>query len=194
MSQLQLLSRMKIKHTLFVVLFTIVCSANAATPVPGDILTIENPSPPVDLKVVNRLWHYIKDVTGAPKDLPPPSITLDWEVPIRAAMGTQFPTEEEPNVRLQISIAPRTIDTWPREMVEYGIGHELVHYVFILQENNWDATKSTFSVKRKHHCDPEFKAITRGVADQLWAIWHSDALRSKMYDEVQKACANFPQQ
>jgi hypothetical protein len=185
---------MKIKHVLFIVLLSIVCSANAGPSRPGDILVIENPPPPIDLEVVNRLWHYIKKAINAPADLPPPPIVMDWKVPIMARMGTQYPDENEPNLRFQISIAPRTVDMWEPEMVLYGIGHELVHYVFILRENNWDTTKRTYVVKLKHHCDREFKAITRGVADKLWNVWHSGTLRAKMYDEVIKSCGDNPEQ
>lgn len=163
-----------------------VCSA-------GEI-KIENPPLPIDLQLADRMWVYIKQQTGAPATVPAPIITMDWEVPIMARMGTQYPTLEDATVRLQISIAPRTVDMWPPEMVMYGLAHEMAHYALILKENDWDATKKVYTVKRKHHCDPEFKAITRGVADQLWNVWHSDTLRSKMYDEVIKSCSNQPDQ
>ena len=157
-------------------------------------VTIVNTPPPIDLEVTTRVWEYVKKATGAPKDLAPPLMVLDWEVPIIAKMGTQAPTPEYPEYRLQISIAPRTVDMWPPEMIQWGIGHEMTHYALILKENNWDATKKVFIIKRKHHCDPEFMAITRGVADYLWTIWHSDTIKAKMYDEVIKSCGNNPEQ
>lgn len=158
------------------------------------ITKIENPPPSIDMDVVNRLWTYVKKEAGAPDNLTPPLVTLDWDVPMIARMGTQIPTEWTPNLPLQISIAPRTIDMTQKEMVLFGIGHEMTHYVFVLKENNWDASKKTFSIKRKHHCDKEFKKITYGVADQLWNMYHSDTLKYQMYQEVMKSCANFPDQ
>jgi len=157
-------------------------------------ITIINTPPPIDLEVTNRVWEYVKKSTGAPKDLPPPTIIMDWEVPLIARMGTQAPTQDFPKIKLQISIAPRTVDMWPPEMIQWGIGHEMVHYAFILKENNWDTKKKIFIVKRKHHCDPEFMAITRGIADLLWDIWHVDTMRAKMYDEVIKSCGSYPDQ
>lgn len=155
---------------------------------------IENTPPPIDLEIMNRVWQYVKAQTGAPDDVVNPRILLDWEVPIIARMGTQYPTPEFPDNALQISVAPRTIDMLPPEMIQFGLGHEEVHYLFILKENDWDAGRRTFIVKRRHHCDPEFKAITRGIADLLWSVWHSDKLRAQMYDEVVKSCSNEPQQ
>lgn len=185
---------MKFKYILLIILLSVNYFTHAETPQPDDITSIENPSPPFDFDVINRLWHYIKKSTNAPATLPPPPITLDWNVPIIVAMGTQYPTEEQPNTRLQISIAPRIVDTWKKEMVLYGIGHELIHYVFLLRDNDWDTTKPWFIVKRKHHCDREFKMISKGIADQLWTIWHDIVLKLKMYQEINTSCIQFPQQ
>jgi len=160
----------------------------------SQILVIENPPPPIDLTLVNRLWEYAKKEMGAPNNIAPPKITLDWNVPKYARMGTQFPTIEIPDMPIQISIAPRTIDSEDRLIVIWGLGHEITHYLFALQENGWDLTLKVFSIKRRHHCDPEFKRITRGMAQELWNVYHSDDIRGKMFEEVIRSCANFPQQ
>ena len=130
----------------------------------------------------------------SPRDLPPPRLELDWHVPPFARMGFQYPTDKFPEYQMQISIAPRTIEQYSKEMVSWGVGHELVHYVFILRENHWHYGQATFQDHLKHHCNPEFKQITRAIADEIWKIYHSDTQRAAMYDEVEKSCFNEPNQ
>ena len=115
-------------------------------------------------------------------------------MPPFARMGFQYPTDKYPDYAMQISIAPRTIEQYSKEMVAWGIGHELVHYTFILRENHWARSKLTFQDQLKHHCNPEFKMITRAIADEIWKIYHSDTQRAAMYDEVEKSCFNEPNQ
>lgn len=150
-------------------------------------------APSIDYQLVNLMWDYIKKETGAPADLPPPKFVLDWHVPIIARMGTFTPTEELPDLDFSIHVAPRTIDMWDPLMVLFGMGHEMAHYAFILKENDWK-TKKIYTVNWKHHCNPKFKLITRGLAQLLWNVYHSDDNRAKMFEEVQMSCANFPQQ
>jgi hypothetical protein len=159
-----------------------------------DIDSIEYTPPEIDFDVINRLWGFVKKTTHAPADLPPPKLVLDWHVPAFARMGFQYPTQEFPEYGMQISIAPRTIEHYTKEMVTWGVGHELVHYAFILRENDWRLSQPTFRDQLKHHCDLEFKAITRAIADQIWLIYHSDTQRAAMYDEVEKSCFNEPNQ
>jgi hypothetical protein len=83
-------------------------------------------------------------------------------------MGFQYPTDKFPEYQMQISIAPRTIEQYSKEMVSWGVGHELVHYAFILRENHWRHGQATFQDHLKHHCNPEFKQITRAIADEFW--------------------------
>ena len=156
--------------------------------VDSNITTIELLPPPIDLNDVNRIWKKLKKEIGAPDDLPAPIITLDWEVPIYARMGTQYPTEEFPNNRLQISIAPRTIDSEPDYMVLFGIGHEMVHYLFILRENGYKIQK-LYVVELHHHCNPEFQDFTRVVIDEVWNIYHVN--KNIMNDEIVKSCSNY---
>ena len=160
----------------------------------NDITQIEYSPPEIDFDVINRLWTFVKLQTQAPPDLPPPKLVLDWHVPAFARMGFQYPTKQYPDYEMQISIAPRTIEHYTKEMVTWGVGHELTHYAFILRENHWRYKQQTFSDQRKHHCDLEFKALTRAIADQIWLIYHSDTQRAAMYDEVEKSCFNEPNQ
>lgn len=157
-------------------------------------ISVENTPPPIDMDMVEQIWQYIKINTGAPVDFPAPRIVMDWEVPPLARMGYQFPTADMINTENQISIAPRTVDMWPRDIVTWGIGHEMTHYAFLMRENGWDLNRQYFFNYRKHHCDPEFQEITRGIADLIWSTYHSTADQTKMYDEVQKSCFMHPEQ
>jgi len=168
-----------------------VCLSGSAVAGP---IYIENTPPPIDLEMVNRIWIYLTAVTHAPINFPAPKIILDWEVPPVARMGYQFPTVEHPEYPSQISIAPRTVDMWPRDIVSWGIGHEMTHYVFLMRENAWDTTRKYFYNYRKHHCDVEFMTITRDIADLIWSTYHSSVDRAKMYDEVVKSCFTHPEQ
>ena len=155
---------------------------------------IENTPPPIDIEMVEKIWLYLKQVTKAPVNLPAPKIVMDWEVPPLARMGYQFPTQEYPETISQISIAPRTVDMWPRDIVSWGIGHELTHYIFLMRENNYEIDRKFFYNFRKHHCDKEFMEVTRNIADLIWSTYHSGSDKTKMYDEVQKSCFNNPDQ
>lgn len=171
-------------------MLVLVSTVHAQTAITG----IELTAPPIDFGDVNRIWERLKKDVGAPMDFPPPPIVLDWEVPIIARMGFQYPSKDFPDSRLQISVAPRTLDMMEREIIVWALGHELAHYLFLLRENNYDLTKKVFTANRKHHCDPEYKKVTQGVADEMWNIYHSDVLRNKMYNEVMMACASHPEQ
>ena len=66
----------------------------------NDIKEIELTPPPVDMSDVNRIWHRLLKEIDAPNYLLPPPIVIDWEVPIYARMGFQYPTEEFPDNRI----------------------------------------------------------------------------------------------
>ena len=160
----------------------------------GSTITIVNTPPPIDIEMVNHIYSYIKQELKAPESLIEPTIVMDWEVPILAKMGYQFPTEDFPKNISQISIAPRTVDMWPRDMISWGIGHEMTHYVFLMKENNWETDRKIFVNKIKHHCNKEFIRITKGIADLIYSTYHSDIDRHKMYDEVSLSCRLHPEQ
>lgn len=92
------------------------CSVMAA----NDFKQIEYTPPEIDYDVIGRLWDFVKTSTHAPADLPPPKLVLDWHVPPFARMGFQYPTEKFPEYAMQISIAPRTIEQYSKEMVTWG--------------------------------------------------------------------------
>ena len=161
--------------------------ASTEPPIKTKITEIEISQPPINLQYVNWIWERLKKEIGAPDDLLPPPIAIDWEVPIYARMGTQYPTKEFPDYRMQISIAPRTIDSEPDTMVLFGIGHELVHYLFIMRENNYEI-KETYTVELMHHCNMEFQDYNRIVIDVIWNIYHMS--KARMNDELVKSCSN----
>ena len=158
------------------------------------ITSVEQTPPPIDFQSINRIWKWLTSEIGAPADFPPPPLALDWEVPLFAKMGFQYPTEEYPNTRLQISIAPRTIDMESPKMLLFGIGHELAHYLFLLRDNDYNLAKHVFAPGKPHHCDLAFMEITRGVADLIWSMHHDSPVRDAMYAEIDKSCQKYPGQ
>jgi hypothetical protein len=154
---------------------------------------IELTEPPIDYYMVDRIWTMLKRETGAPSDLLPPPLVLDWNMPQLAKMAFQYPTNEYPDNRIQISVAPRTIDLWSRDVVSWGVGHEYLHYLWILEENGWRMS-GTFETKRKHHCNGDFMAITNKVADLIWSVYHDGQEQSTMYKEAHTACRERPNQ
>jgi hypothetical protein len=177
------------KHILAILLLLITTSVFAR-----ENISIINTPAPIDIDMVTDIWLYVKKELDAPDNLKDPVIVLDWEVPIIARMGFQFPTEEYPNNLLQISVAPRTVDSWSKDMISWGIGHEITHYVLVMKENGWNTEKTVFVNKMKHHCNKEFKRITRGIADLIYKVYHSEIDRSKMYNEVEHSCRIHPEQ
>ena len=160
----------------------------------GQLKGIELTQPPIDLEMVHRIWLILKKETGASVDTPYPPIVLDWEVPKIAMMGTQYPTKEYPDNRLQISLAPRTLDLLDHQMLLFGIGHELTHYLFVLRENEWDPYKKYYVVKRLHNCDAEFQRIMRVIIDTIWNAYHDDAMHNRLANEPRRSCVEHPDQ
>lgn len=155
---------------------------------------IDQGTVPINMKDVDRVWTFLKQRTNAPQDVPPPKIIIDWAMPGFARMATEYPTEKYPDRPVQISVGPGTVQNWPPQMVMWALGHEIVHYLWVLEENGWDYNKKTYTATRKHHCDQQFKIITRDLADELWKQWHDEGLRAAMYNEIHRSCATFPLQ
>jgi hypothetical protein len=148
----------------------------------------------LDWRVINQEWQFIKQETGAPGDLPMPPIIFSTDMPAAARMMFQYPTEENPQDRMIILINPRTMQDYDREMINWGVGHELTHYAMLLQENNWDLEKTTYSQNIRHHCNPKFMRITREVADLIYNIYHDERAKYQMYHQVQRSCVDQPHQ
>ena len=176
----------KLFYAIVIVMLSFTLSNNSIAET--KIIEIEISQPPIDLDDVNRIWVRLKREIAAPDDLPPPPIAIDWEVPSFAKMGIQYPIKEFPDNRMQISIAPRTIDSESDEMVLFGIGHELVHYLFIMRENGYKI-QEIYKVELKHHCNIEFQDFTRIVIDEIWNMYHMSKVQ--MNNEIVRSCLNF---
>lgn len=159
-----------------------------------NIPEIELTPPPIDYYALNRIWGRLVKELNVPSHVIPPPIVLDWDVPIQARMGFQWPSKKYPNYRMQISVAPRTIDLWNDALVSFGIGHELLHYILIMRENGYNTKNKVFENTLFHHCNEEFKRLQKVIAETIWNIYHSSSDRSRMHDEIIKSCGKFGNQ
>jgi hypothetical protein len=142
-------------------------------------------------KRYNDFYHLnesLKSKAFASLPLLPPKTFF----PVRDAKQLQRRKEDLANYLRALTAREDILNS--KEMVTWGVGHELVHYAFIMRENQWQNRRATFADNLKHHCDLEFKQITRAIADEIWNIYHSDTQRAAMYDEVEKSCFNEPNQ
>ena len=78
-------------------------------------------------------------------------------------------------------------------MVNWAVGHELVHYAMLMRENQWES-KAVYKNEVKHHCNPEFMTLTAGIADLISDAQAPSRERLKMYSEVFRSCARDPDQ
>ena len=148
----------------------------------------------LDWRVINQEWEFIKQQLNAPADLPKPTIIVTPNIPPAARMMFQYPTVDTPNDAMVIMINPSTLQAYDREMINWGIGHELTHYAMILKENNWDLTRKTYTQTIRHHCNREFMRITREIADLIYVIYHDESAKYQMYHQVQRSCVDQPHQ
>ncbi len=149
--------------------------------------------PSIDVSMTEKIWVYIKHETHAPEDLPLPPILFDEKIPRQARMVFQFPSEDAPNNALQISIGNASTRWWNQEMMLWALGHELTHYAFLMQENDWEA-KNVYVNNIRHHCNFEFMRITRDIVEIIWERYQNVSARMRMYSEVHKSCARQPLQ
>lgn len=147
----------------------------------------------LDWPMIELEWKFIKQRVGAPIDLPMPPIIVE-ALPSRARMMFQFPIQDYSDYDMQISIAPETLKNYGYEMIDWGLGHELTHYAFIMRDNNWDYTKKTFVQNFTHHCNPEFMRITQDIAGIIYNIYHGQRERYMMLNEVHRSCLLHPNQ
>jgi hypothetical protein len=149
--------------------------------------------PSFDMSMTEKIWVFIKQETHAPEDLALPPILFDEKIPSQARMLFQFPSEDAPNNRLQISIGNASTRWWNQEMMLWALGHELTHYAFLMQENQWES-KNTYINNIRHHCNFEFMRITRDIVEIIWERYQNVSARMRMYSEVHKSCARQPLQ
>ena len=90
-----------------------------------------------DTEALRLIWAFIKSRTGAPLEAPMPRFMITPGLPTSARMVFEYPSEDQPGNALQINVSPRTLQGWSRSMVNWALGHELVHYAFLMRENQW---------------------------------------------------------
>lgn len=159
------------------------------------IANAQTMTPNLDWTVIELEWKFIKQQLGAPANLPMPPIVVE-ELPPGARMLFQFPITNADTYPMQIGIAPSTLKYYGYEMLDWAVGHELTHYAFIMRENNWEYDRAKFvhDFRQPHHCNREYMAITKALADVVYSVYHGERERYAMWDEVQKSCANHPNQ
>ena len=151
------------------------------------------PEGPFDLLTLEKIWAWIKSQTSAPQEAAMPRLVLQPSLPSAARMVFEFPSEDQPQNRLQINVSPRTLQAWSRSMVNWAVGHELVHYAMLMRENHWEP-QTIYKNTVKHHCNPEFMALTAGIADLISDAQSPSRERLRMYSEVFRSCARDPDQ
>ncbi len=147
----------------------------------------------IDRAMTEKLWSFIKQETHAPEGLPMPPIMFDEQVPKQARMVFQFPSVDAPDNVMQISIGTYSTRLWNQEMLLWALGHELTHYAFLMQENQWEQ-KNIYDNNIRHHCNFEFMRITRDLVEIIWEQYQNTAARMRMYNEVHKSCSRQPLQ
>jgi hypothetical protein len=147
----------------------------------------------IDQAMTEKIWVFIKQETHAPDNLALPPIVFDDQVPKEARMVFQFPSVDAPDNTLQISIGTYSTRFWNQEMMLWALGHELTHYAFLMQENQWQQ-KIVYENNIRHHCNFEFMRITRDVVEVIWEKYQNVAARMRMYSEVHKSCSRQPTQ
>jgi len=146
-----------------------------------------------DMSALQLIWAYIKSQTGAPDDAPMPMLVVQPGLPTNARMVFEFPSEDQPLNALQINVSPRTLQAWSRSMVNWALGHELVHYALLMRENQW-TPQTIYKNSIKHHCNPEFLRLTAEIADLISDSQSPGKERLRMYSEVFRSCTRHPDQ
>lgn len=146
-----------------------------------------------DLETLNQVWEFIKSQTDAPPDAKLPPLVIQPNLPTNARMVFEFPSEDQPLNHLQINVSPRTLQAWSKSMVNWALGHELVHYAFLMRENQW-TPKTVYHNTIKHHCNPEFLRLTGEIADLISDTQAPGRERLRMYSEVFRSCTRHPDQ
>lgn len=134
----------------------------------------------IDLDGANRVWCWLKQQVGAPLELPPPRVFVG-NLPSNKYSVFVFPTVEAPDSPFSIEIAWNTLKYDDHIFVLWALGHELAHSLFTLRSFDFKMqTMYPAELPQIHHCDPEFRRMTREVTQVLWDIWHSSDQTSRI--------------
>lgn len=161
-------------------------------PRPGAAATDVSLPQPLDEEsvLVERYWIWLKAQVGAPADLPWPHIEIE-PLPRTVRMAFVFPSEAAPWIQTRVILSPGAIDraAGPQRLEVIGeLAHEIVHYVLVMEENDWVIDAATYKNDVHQHCDPEFMRLNRQISKFIWDTYHSnDAIRS-IDHMVQLAC------
>jgi len=151
------------------------------------------PDQKLDMGMLQVVWAFIKAATNGPADFPMPPLVVDASLPTNARMVFQYPSEDQPDNKLMVSVSPRTLTQWSRAMVSWAAGHELTHYAFLMRDNGW-VQQQKYENKTKHHCNPEFIRLTSNIADLIADQLTNTKERLRMYSEVFRSCTRHPDQ
>lgn len=133
----------------------------------------------IDVESANRIWCWMKREVNAPLDLSPPPVFVG-PLPWNKYSVFVFPTSRAPYAALSIEIGSDTVQHEDPLFVLWALGHELAHALFTLRPFGFEEQASyPLALPFNQHCDPEFRRVTRGVADEIWNIFHSNQQRSR---------------
>lgn len=143
-----------------------------------------------DANLFDRYWSWLELELEAPANLPAPKIAVE-PLPHNVRMALFYPTQQQPDTEIRIVISPRTIDRAAagQNLEVLGeLAHEVVHYLLLISENNWDYRRSPFQIAAHHHCDQEFRRLTRKIGEFIWHSYHSSDAVRHINQMVQRSC------
>ncbi len=106
-------------------------------------------------------------------------------------MAMVFPTRNNPERVLLIVMSPHALDraaSGQRLRVLGERAHEVVHYLLLLAENDWNHSARVPIDDAHHHCDPTFQCLTRHMGRILWDAYHSNSVVRAIDHMVQLSC------
>lgn len=143
-----------------------------------------------DTDLLERYWEWLLRQTDAPEDVPFPDIRVE---PMTRNIRMQLfhPTRLDRLESWRIAISPHSIkraEQGQQLVVLSEIGHELVHHILLLKENEWQFGKTFYNQPQHHHCDQEFQYLVTGVGQIIWNAYHSADLVRSVDQMNRRAC------
>mgnify|MGYP005630664549 FL=1 len=145
-----------------------------------------------DADILTYYWDWLTEELNAPLNIPYPSIKVG-DLPANKLMGLMFPTFNNPQTPLEIIISKREMNRSENGFdleVLGNVAHEIVHYLLLLSDHNWDHTQSEFMLRNnaKEHCDPEFMRLVRHFGTFVWNAYHSNYTVRAINQTVSRSC------
>ena len=154
-----------------------------ATPAIPDVLL-------KDKDLLDRYWSWLKIQTGAPDDLPWPTIVVR-KLPSNIRMVLNYPTRSKPETPYEVRISEFAISraaNGQRLLVLSELGHELVHHVLLQKEHDWTFNRHVYNNATHGHCDTEFQTLAKHVSSVIWDAYHSNNLIRDVEQMTRKSC------